>query len=422
MIEAIPSAMTRPLSAAVLSLAGGGGFDLVLAGQQAPAGAQEAAGSGKNEPQERRRPERRGHELDPTSAAVTELASPGVPKATVAQARADGTSAAGGSPLAKASGSHGETATPSVAGDRSEPLNPKMQAAGSEAAAPKPQAAEELAARAEAPAAAGHKQDGESDQEEPGSQRVAVGMPAVQSGEGVHVEAAGDGAEVGGEAKAAGPSWVSRALGIAEKAVSGAGGRRGAAPQTRMVAEPDHEQFEAVLNKGLAAAIRQGGGSVTLRLQPAALGDLKIKMELEGGRLAAQFEVGTKQARELLDKTMDALRSALEARGLGVDRLDVRYAERTDHPQGHGAAPEDQGRFGDAGGAGGQGGGPGAQERGWAGMESPAEGAATLGAARMPTGRLAGLATEAQGEGLIARESMIESGGARVWIRLDAVA
>ena len=102
-------------------------------------------------------------------------------------------------------------------------------------------------------------------------------------------------------------------------------------PQPRFKLEPEEEKIAAQFGRGMAAALRQNGGSVTIRLQPEALGDLKIKMSLEPGKVAASFEVQTDQARHLLGKTMDTLRTALEARGLEVDRLDVQVADRA-HP------------------------------------------------------------------------------------------
>jgi flagellar hook-length control protein FliK len=97
--------------------------------------------------------------------------------------------------------------------------------------------------------------------------------------------------------------------------------RTGPAPRT----EPAAAQF----SRGLSAALRQGGGAVTLRLHPENLGDLKIRLEMEAGKVAAQFRVETAQARQLLDETIGSLRTALEARGLEVQSLSVHVAERT---------------------------------------------------------------------------------------------
>jgi hypothetical protein len=73
--------------------------------------------------------------------------------------------------------------------------------------------------------------------------------------------------------------------------------------------------------------MRQNGGSLTLRMRPEALGDLTIRMNLQPGRVEAEFEVGTTQARQLLSDHMTSLRSALEARGLRADKLTVNVSD-----------------------------------------------------------------------------------------------
>lgn len=89
----------------------------------------------------------------------------------------------------------------------------------------------------------------------------------------------------------------------------------------------DEQKFAAQLSRGLAAALRQGGGTVTMRLHPESLGSLTIRMDLHAGRVGASFEVQSDQARQLLNENMTTLRTALEARGMDVERLDVRLAE-----------------------------------------------------------------------------------------------
>jgi hypothetical protein len=87
----------------------------------------------------------------------------------------------------------------------------------------------------------------------------------------------------------------------------------------------------------MAAAIRQGAGTVTIRLHPASLGQVKIRIEQGkgAGQLSARFEVSRPEARELLDRTLAGLREALGARGVGVDRLDVELVKES--PTGSGS-------------------------------------------------------------------------------------
>jgi hypothetical protein len=79
-----------------------------------------------------------------------------------------------------------------------------------------------------------------------------------------------------------------------------------------------------------------------MRLQPQALGDLTINMNLQPGSVGATFTVASAQARDLLQDHMTLLRSALEARGLDVERLDVRLAQPAEPGEGARADPRDQ--------------------------------------------------------------------------------
>lgn len=105
-------------------------------------------------------------------------------------------------------------------------------------------------------------------------------------------------------------------------------GRSAPQPKAPAASRPDAEKLMAQFGRGLAAALRQNGGTVTIRLQPQELGDLKIRVQLQNGRVDARFEAATEHARDLLDQNLHSLRSALETRGLTVDRLDVMAAEK----------------------------------------------------------------------------------------------
>lgn len=87
--------------------------------------------------------------------------------------------------------------------------------------------------------------------------------------------------------------------------------------------ETDADQVAAQIGRGFAAALRQQGGTVTLRLEPGSLGPLRIRMDLDAGRVEATLEASSDRARRLLDDALPTLRSALEAHGLSVERLEV---------------------------------------------------------------------------------------------------
>jgi flagellar hook-length control protein FliK len=86
-----------------------------------------------------------------------------------------------------------------------------------------------------------------------------------------------------------------------------------------------------------------------MHLQPEALGDVKIRIDLQPGRIAALFEVESEPARQLLNQNLMLLRSALEARGMDVERLDVRIAQSAEpaDPQDADESDEHAGGAGD---------------------------------------------------------------------------
>lgn len=102
--------------------------------------------------------------------------------------------------------------------------------------------------------------------------------------------------------------------------------------------------FASTVSRGLEAALRHNGGSVTIRLKPESLGALRIDLSIEQGVVSAQFQVTTDQARGLLSKHLAALRSSLEAKGFGVHNVDilVQASARTgDASNDFGRSPQD---------------------------------------------------------------------------------
>lgn len=133
-----------------------------------------------------------------------------------------------------------------------------------------------------------------------------------------------------GGAESAGPRNATHAMAVREglwrhlgrlgqhapAARAGAATRAGPAPEA-------YAKVEAQVARGLAAALQQKEGKVTLRLAPEALGRLKIDLAISADRVTAHISTQTEQARRLLKDNVDSLRAALEARGLGVERIEV---------------------------------------------------------------------------------------------------
>lgn len=104
--------------------------------------------------------------------------------------------------------------------------------------------------------------------------------------------------------------------------------------------------------RGLALALKQGGGRVTLRLNPDHLGSVVINVRVEGSKVAARLETSGDAAHRLLRDSLDGLRSALEARGLSVERIELAPPPTPDSsPREHrfGSSPGDAGSGGNQG-------------------------------------------------------------------------
>ena len=98
--------------------------------------------------------------------------------------------------------------------------------------------------------------------------------------------------------------------------------------QDKATKPPADQTLTNQVARGLAAAVRQRDGTLTLRLSPDALGDIKIQVRVESGHVSAHIDAQSEQARQLLSDTASTLRSALEAHGLVVERIEVAPAER----------------------------------------------------------------------------------------------
>mgnify|MGYP001170046107 CR=1 FL=1 len=85
--------------------------------------------------------------------------------------------------------------------------------------------------------------------------------------------------------------------------------------------------------KALTMALKQGEGTVTLRLTPENLGALKVEVSLQGQSLSARLHATTESARQLLLDAQSSLRAALEARGLSVERIEVTAATPAESAQ-----------------------------------------------------------------------------------------
>lgn len=117
---------------------------------------------------------------------------------------------------------------------------------------------------------------------------------------------------------AAGPIQASRtgAMPSAKKAATSVSPRHAPTP------ELEHPVATQAL-RGLAAALRQGNGSVTLHLSPENLGELRLSVTVKKAEVVARVEATSEEAARALKENSGALREALEAQGFAVSRVEV---------------------------------------------------------------------------------------------------
>jgi len=86
--------------------------------------------------------------------------------------------------------------------------------------------------------------------------------------------------------------------------------------------------IDAQLAEGLSATLRHipspaGQRVVTIRLDPAELGRVRVQMRVAGEVVSIKFQVGTAAARSAVERSQADLKASIERRGLRVDSFSV---------------------------------------------------------------------------------------------------
>lgn len=133
---------------------------------------------------------------------------------------------------------------------------------------------------------------------------------------GGKVDAAG-GAASGAAGSKADPMAALGALGARSSRV------RFTTESTPNQAAPRSASLPDQVARGLATLLRHQGGSVTIRLTPETLGQIKINLKIEDAHVWATFQTSTDASHEAIEQSLASLRASLESRGLIVERLEV---------------------------------------------------------------------------------------------------
>jgi Flagellar hook-length control protein FliK len=104
-----------------------------------------------------------------------------------------------------------------------------------------------------------------------------------------------------------------------------------AAAAMRSTNDEAQRMFAMQVDRGVSAALSSNTGMATIRLFPPALGQLRVQVSMDrsagpgaGSGVSARFDVGSGKARDLLGRSVEQLREALEAKGLTLGGVEVR--------------------------------------------------------------------------------------------------
>lgn len=73
----------------------------------------------------------------------------------------------------------------------------------------------------------------------------------------------------------------------------------------------------------MASLLTRKGGTITLRLTPASLGEVRVTLELRDGAAGATIQASTEAAHRALGESVPQLRASLQEHGLRVERIEV---------------------------------------------------------------------------------------------------
>lgn len=87
--------------------------------------------------------------------------------------------------------------------------------------------------------------------------------------------------------------------------------------------KPDVPQLAQNIMKEVNLMSQQGKTIVNMKLEPESLGSVTLQVSSEGGKVSAQFDVKTADARAYLEASIPEIRQALETNGVSVSHLGV---------------------------------------------------------------------------------------------------
>ncbi|ABV37665.1 flagellar hook-length control protein [Shewanella sediminis HAW-EB3] len=131
---------------------------------------------------------------------------------------------------------------------------------------------------------------------------------------------------------------------------------RGEVPQFQLSLRQNNEQqnmmqemiqrFSPVMKQQLMTMVSQGVHHAEIRLDPAELGQMMVRIQVQGDQTQVQFQVTQHQTRDLIEQAIPRLRDLLSEQGMQLTDSHVSQGDTGQGERGENGSDENQGRYG----------------------------------------------------------------------------
>ncbi|RTR32571.1 flagellar hook-length control protein FliK [Shewanella atlantica] len=131
---------------------------------------------------------------------------------------------------------------------------------------------------------------------------------------------------------------------------------RGEVPQFQLTLRQNNEQqnmmqdmiqrFSPVMKQQLMTMVSQGVHHAEIRLDPAELGQMMVRVQVQGDQTQVQFQVSQHQTRDLIEQAIPRLRDLLSEQGMQLTDSHVSQGDTGQGERGEPGSDENQGGYG----------------------------------------------------------------------------
>lgn len=106
------------------------------------------------------------------------------------------------------------------------------------------------------------------------------------------------------------------------------------------------QKFSPVMKQQLMTMVSQGVHHAEIRLDPAELGQMMVRVQVQGDQTQVQFQVTQHQTRDLIEQAIPRLRELLSEQGMQLTDSHVSQQDAGQGERGEPGSDESQGRYG----------------------------------------------------------------------------